>query len=520
MKRKYLLGLSLIFITVTILPLLSLLFGSLFKEGTLNFDNYIGLIQGPTLQLLFQSILIGVAVCFLSTILGIGFGFILTKSHLTNKTLFKILLLIPLLLPSYITAVAWVDFFVFLGISSNWIYSRITAIFVLTIIYTPVAILIFSAALQNINAGLEGAALLITGYRKVFFTIILPLIKPAVFSSLLLIFILSISEFSVPAFLSVNVLTTDIFIQFSAFYNYNVAIAQSSLLILLCVVGLIIERKLLADTPFITVTGKSHNSRLPPLQQATYLPLTLALGYVLFSVVIPLAVLTAQSLAGGKENFFKALSYLWVELGHSLLFATTGAAIIAIVGFSFAYLKARRSYGSIDFMLMLTFAIPSVVAGIALINYYNTPFLNLIYSTPAIIFIAYLMRFVFIAERILNNRLIQLPQSLEQAASICGAGNYLALRKITLPLMSDALIGAFAISFIFCIGELGTTIMVYPPGTALLPIKIFTIMANAPQSLTSAMCLIVLLFTASVLGVIFGLWQLIKRARFMAYDRN
>ncbi|MDO1449608.1 iron ABC transporter permease [Rhodocytophaga aerolata] len=518
MKRTYLIVLSLIFIALAILPLLSLLFGSLFRECTINLDNYIGLIQGRTLQLLLQSILIGVAVCFLSTILGLGFGFLLIKSHLPNKALFKVLLLIPLLLPSYITAVAWVDFFVFLGISSAWIYSRVTAIFVLTLIYTPLAVLIFSAALQNINAGLEGAALLITNYRKVFFTIILPLIKPAVFSSLLLIFILSISEFSVPAFLSVDVLTTDIFIQFSAFYNYNVAIAQSSLLILLCVIGLIIERKLLADTPFLTVTGKSHHSRLAPVPQATYVPLALAIGYVLFSIIIPLAVLIAQSLAGGRENFYKALSYLWVELGQSLLFAITGAAIIAFVGFSFAYLKARRSYGWIDFMLMLTFAIPSVVAGIALINYYNTPFSNFIYATPAIIFIAYLMRFVLVAERILNNRLIQLPQSLEHAASICGAGNYLTLRKITLPLMSEALMGAFIISFIFCIGELGTIIMVYPPGTALLPIKIFTIMANAPQSLTSAMCLIVLLFTTSVLGGILGLWQLIKRARFMVYD--
>ncbi len=59
------------------------------------------------------------------------------------------------------------------------------------------------------------------------------------------------------------------------------------------------------------------------------------------------------------------------------------------------------------------------------------------------------------------------------------------------------------IGFIFCLRELGTTILVYPPGTSLIPIKVYTIMANAPQSLTSTMSLIVLMITLAALIVLY-----------------
>jgi len=83
---------------------------------------------------------------------------------------------------------------------------------------------------------------------------------------------------------------------------------------------------------------------------------------------------------------------------------------------------------------------------------------------------------------------------------------------IFLPLILPTLFAAFLVSFIFSLGELGTTIMVYPPGTEIMPIKVFTIMANAPQSLTSAMTLIVLIITLLLITAFFLLMQpLIKK---------
>jgi ABC-type Fe3+ transport system permease subunit len=77
------------------------------------------------------------------------------------------------------------------------------------------------------------------------------------------------------------------------------------------------------------------------------------------------------------------------------------------------------------------------------------------------------------------------------------------MQKIVLPQISNALFATFLIGFIFCLGELGATILVYPAGTSLMPIKVYTIMANAPQSLVSALSLIIMMITMLALTVLY-----------------
>ncbi len=120
-------------------------------------------------------------------------------------------------------------------------------------------------------------------------------------------------------------------------------------------------------------------------------------------------------------------------------------------------------------------------------------------------------RFIFIAEKLIANAIKQIPLSFEESAKLIGANFFIRIKKILFPLISDGLFGAFLIGFIFCLGELGTTILVYPPGTSLMPIKVYTIMANAPQSLTSAMSLIVLLITVIALIFLFAGHRILAR---------
>jgi iron(III) transport system permease protein len=510
MSRIYLWGLSFLFGAIALLPILNLLSHSLGIRSDLEIGSYAALLEGRTLRLLLNTLGIGASVSVCATGLGLGLGFILSKTYLRKRQLLTVLLLTPLFLPPYIFAVAWVDFFVVLGLSPRIIYSPAGAIFVLTIIYTPISILIFSSSLQNMNASLEEAAMLISPYRTAFLRIILPLIKPAILSSGLLIFILAISEFSVPAFLSVQVMTTEIFTQFSAFYDFNTAIIQSGSLIILCVVLLLAVSKYVEDRPFLAVGSKSHRSVYAAFDTDKGKLLAIVGLYLFCSTLLPIALLAVQALSPGLGPLSRAFGLLQTEMWQSFLYACWGALLLVLVGFGFSYLKGKRTSRFVDFLLILPFALPSVVTGIALIRFYNAPSLNFIYASPLIIIIAYLMRYAFIAEKMLHNRLLQVPGSFEQAALVSGATKWEALWRITVPLVSDALFGAFVISFIFCIGELGTAIMVYPPGTSLLPIKIFTIMANAPQSLTSAMCLVALLFTGCVLGCLFALRYIMK----------
>jgi ABC-type Fe3+ transport system permease subunit len=99
-------------------------------------------------------------------------------------------------------------------------------------------------------------------------------------------------------------------------------------------------------------------------------------------------------------------------------------------------------------------------------------------------------RFGFIAARIIGNGIKQVPVSLDEVARIIGISTIKRFFSISIPLLLPSIFTAFVLSFVLCLGELGTTIMIYPPGTELMPVKIFTIGANAPQALTSSMTLI------------------------------
>lgn len=469
------------------------------------------LLNVKAFYLLLKSIGLSALIAFLSTVLGVLLGFLLYKTTTKFSSFFKIVLLVPLIISPYILAVAWKDFFFIAFDKTSFITSYIGVLFVLTTIFTPLAMLIIGSALTTINAQLEDAGRMITNTKSTFFNITLPLIKPALISSFTLIFIFSISEFSVPAFFGVDVFTTEIFTQFSAFYNHTLAILQATLLILICVLLLLSEKKYLADAPFFTIGNKGASHTFYNLKNSNCLSQLFLFGWLFISVIFPFLTLLTQSFKGGWANFTKAFTLLLPTFGNSIAMAFTGALLIVFIGFTVAYYTHRHTKSplakSFNWLMLIVFAIPSTVFGISLIKFYNQPAFTFIYASYAIILIGYVGKYSFISTKLIGNAIKQIPNSLEEAAQMEGISFSVRLRKIILPLLLPALFVSFVVSFIFSLGELGTTIMVYPPGTEIMPIKVFTIMANAPQAITSSMTLLV--FSVTLL-LITGFYFIVK----------
>ncbi len=510
--KKYIYIIAIIAFTfLVILPLISMFAGSFVNNGVFTIEHYFDLLNKSTLFLLLKSAGIAFSVAAIATLIGGFIAFILTKTNLPMKNMFKLIFLIPLFISPYIIAVSWVDFFIMFENGKSFIYSPFGVIFVLSIIFSPLSMIIISSSLANLSSRLEEAGLMITTYPKIVLKILLPLIKPAIISSFILVFVLAISEFSVPAFLSVNVFTTEIFTQFSAFYNYDSAVANSFVLILICVSLLMAERYYLSDAPFLSVSSKSHSVKIIELKKSKNYLLFILVSYVFISVIIPILVLSIQSFQESADTLLQAFAFLSTNIIDSLFYSATGAVFLVIFGFVFAYISEREKFKSVNLILLITFGIPSTVLGVGLIKFFNTPNFNFIYSGFWIIIIGYLGRFIFIAEKLIANAIKQIPLSFEESAKLIGANFFIRIKKILFPLISDGLFGAFLIGFIFCLGELGTTILVYPPGTSLMPIKVYTIMANAPQSLTSAMSLIVLLITVIALIFLFAGQRILAR---------
>jgi len=466
------------------------------------------LLEKQSYLLLAKSIFIASVIALLSTALGTVLGFIIYKTNVKFRQFFKLALLIPLFISPYIMAVAWKDFFYLLLGSNSLATSYFGLIMVLTMVYTPISILIIGSALSNIDSQLQESGLILTNLKSVILKIILPLIKPALITSFILVFIFSISEFSVPVYFGVKVFTTEIFTQFSAFYNHSLAIIQSLLLVVVCVILLFSERKYISDAPFLSVGSKGSNSRLIKSSNLNNLGLLVLVFYFILSIVFPVLTLLIQSTKGGISAIERAFGLLLPTFADSIILALVGTIIIVFVGFISAYYSVKSNKTtSFNWLLLLIFALPSTIFGISLIKFYNQPVLDIIYSSYAIILIGYVGKFSFISSKLIANAINQIPNNLDEAAQIQGVKSSVRLRKILIPLILPSLFATFIISFIFSLGELGTTIMLYPPGTEIMPIKVFTIMANAPQSLVSSMSLIVLTLT---LLIIIGFYMLMK----------
>jgi iron(III) transport system permease protein len=143
-----------------------------------------------------------------------------------------------------------------------------------------------------------------------------------------------------------------------------------------------------------------------------------------------------------------------------------------------------------DLALIIMFAVPSTVIGVGLIGVWNRPGpAAFFYTSPAIIVVGYLARFLPVAALILAANVRQISRSFEEAAEVAGAGWLRTFARIVIPQMSAGIVAAWVVSFIFAFGELGATILVAPPGESTLPVRLYTLIANAPSAEVAALAL-------------------------------
>ncbi len=497
MKERTLFGGVVAFLFVVgVLPLLMMLFGSLYDNGRFSLTAYKVLFTNTALrESLKNSFLLALTVATASTSVGVGLGILLGKSDLRFAKFFTLLLVIPLLIPPYILAFSWADLF------GEWFFGFWGVVFVLFTVYLPIAILVTMLYLRQIDPHLEEAALQMSSWKKVLWLITLPLIRPAIIFAFLLVFILAFGEFSVANFLRYPVFSTQSFVYFSAFYDFRAATAAA--LPIVAVVAMVFwMQRFLAETKMHFIPA-SLMQKIRLLKWRLPLFLFVLLIVMLF-VITPLSMLVFKT--NSMESFLEAGEKALDPLGRSLLFAMLGATLLSVFGFLSAYIIHKRLfrwYRWLDGSILLLFALPASLFGIALILFWNRPYTNFIYATPLILLIGYLGKYLALTTKITETKLVQIPQNLMDAAALSGASWYQTLWYIILPLSKEVLLVGWVVGFIFSLRENTMTMLLYPPGSDTLPVYIFTQMANGKASLIAALCLIMI--TATLLPLLF-LW--------------
>jgi iron(III) transport system permease protein len=450
-------------------------------------------------RLLWNTALLGVGTACLATAIGAPLGLALARVPLQGKTLLRVVLAVPVLLPPYIVALAWT----YLGRSrglvasvighdllSEWTYSLPAAIIVLSLVFYPLSMLATEVALRRIDGRLEEAGVLVASAPVVLRRITIPLATPGILAAALIIFVLAVSEFSVPGLLRVRVYTTEVFTAFAALYDFTRAIVLALPLLLLCLVVATVAVALVGER---LVSGPRSLGTPPVLFSAwrrsavaaTTCVVTIASG-------LPLVVLVAEAL--GAESPRAVFEGSGPAIMNSLLLATSGATAVVIVAAWLGYARARAGtrVGRIaDTLFVVVFAVPSTIVGVGLIGLWNRPgMLGAVYGTDAMFMLGYLARFVPVAALAIAAATRYIPVSHEEAASVSGAGWFRTMTHIVLPQIRLGLVTAWVIAFVLAFGEVGVSILIAPPGEATLPIRIYTIIANTPPSHVAALALL------------------------------
>lgn len=454
-----------------------------------------------------------------ATLLGVSLGVLLGKTDLPYRRTMAVMLAIPLLIPPYILAVSWFNLLSHDGLltrgiergpagpSSDWLFGLPGCVWVLVSTFMPVVMILTMVYVHAVNPRLEEAARLVARWPGTLRHITLPTIMPGILFSGTLVFLLALGEVGVPMFLRYSVLPVETLTQFSAFYNFGAAAAAATPLLGITLAVLSVERFCLREKTY----------RLRPMTGGTPL-LLISLGrwrvpaflaICLLSgafVVLPLLALFVASLS--PSAYAQAWSKAADSLGRSLIFALVGASLLTIVGFFCGYLihnRVVRFWRALDTLTLLLFTLPGTVLGVGLIALWNRPLTAFVYASAAIVILAYLAQYTVLTSRIMLATFGKISPSLEEAAQMTGAPWLARISHVVVPAALPGVIAAWLIGFIFCLRDLGASMLVYPAGQDTLPVRIYTLMANGAPNLIAALCVILVFITLLCLAIL-GLW--------------
>jgi iron(III) transport system permease protein len=540
---------------LAVIPLGFLLWQSFFtpqtaaKPAEFTFGNYASAYTSvQTAKLFFNSLAFAVGTAAFSLTLGTALAWMNERTNTPFKRLFFALALVPLIIPGILFTISWImlaspKIGIFNLLLQRWfgtdtvffnVYTLWGMIWVDGLHYSPMAFLLMTAAFRSMDPALEeSAAMSGASVWQVVRRVTLALAWPAIFATLLILFVRAIESFEVPALLG---MPAGIFVFTSAIYEaihrypsqVGLASAYGVTLLLLTSAGVWFQSRLSsAGHRYSTVTGKGFRPRRIDLGRWRYVTAAIFIAYFLLIVAAPLFVLVWSSI----QKFYSvpsaaALANLTLEpyrfiLNHptfaraiwnSLLLCLGSATIIMLVTSVICWMVVKTKIPGrwlLDNLASLPIVFPGLVLGLSIMVFYLNVNVG-IYGTIWILLLAYVTRFMPYGIRYNTASMVQIHKELEESAAMSGASWAATFWRVVLPLLKPGLVAGWIYIAIVSLRELSSSILLYSPGTEVVSIMIWELWENGQYVELSALgvMLIVLLFalvmTAQYLGSRFG----------------
>lgn len=446
----------------------------------------LGCLEGGRCGAAWNSLLLAVLVGVLTTLLGLAFALVLTRSGFPFKRLLRALTVLPIITPPFVIGLAIILLFGLSGAvtttvaglfglePARWVYGLPGILIAQLLAFTPIAFLVLIGVVEGVSPSMEEAAQTLRANRwQTFRTVTWPLMRPGLANAFLLGFIESMADFGNPLVLGGNydVLSTEIFFAIVGAQHDPGRAAILAIVLLIFTLGAFwLQRFWLGRKSYTTVTGKGDAGVHPAMPRGLAWPVyavvtawtafTLVVyGMILYGSVVQLwgvddtltlkHYLTAFRVDWGDSGL-RWTGSAWGSFWTTILIATVAAPLTAAIGLITAYLLTRQDFAgkrAFEFGTMLSFAIPGTVIGVAYILAFNVPPIE-ITGTGLILVISFIFRNMPVGVRAGIASMSQLDRSLDESSLTLGANSWQTFRAVILPLLRPAILAALVYSFV------------------------------------------------------------------------
>ena len=476
----------------------------------------------------------------LALVLGAGLALVVGLTNLRGKAVFTFLILIPMMIPPHVTAIAWTQA---LGPSSpllgavglapppgspHPLYGRGGVIALLAVQNMPLVFLVVLAALRTLPREMaEAARVSGAGPLRLLARIILPLLRPSLLAAYALAFVSALGNFGIPALLGIpgryTTLPVLIWQRLSSFGPSMLAdVAVISTLMALIAVVLVVIQTGLAARSRAALTGPPQPPMRLDLGRARALAEGAMAALVLIILGLPLVALIGTALvptygvrlsaetltlANFEQVLFRQSVTVRAFVNSTL---AAGVAALTLAGFSALLARAvagppgaQRGLGRVVATLAdITYAIPGIVISIAFILTFlqPLPILGLsLYNTLWIIVLAYLCAFFAVALKPVAAACLQLDPALDEAARLAGAGWGLRMQRIFLPLVAPAAAAGGMLVFLTAYNEITVSALLWSSGTETIGTVIYNYENGGYTVLAAAMSTVTVVATVALM---------------------
>lgn len=465
---------------------------------------------------LLNTLIMSVGACVVAIIFGGLMAFLVTRTNLACRKYLSSIFIFPYIMPQWTLAVVWQNLFnsnAVTGTSNGllaatmgiempawWCVGLFPSVVVLGLHYAPFAYILIGGIFRNMDANLEEAATILdTPKWKIMFRITLPMVKPAILSTILLVFGSAMGSYPVPHYLNFTTLSTK-YVSMNSKYTGEASILAIIMMVFGVAVMLLNQLSLQSRKNYTTVTGKSGQISKINLGKTGRVVIAIILIILtFFTSIFPIVSfafetflpnpgdysflytgdpsnlttkwwLTSENITENGMYGQKGILYndtiwnaykgtIWVSICCALLAGTLGTMI------GYAVSKKRRSKWAtyVNSMAFLPYLMPSIAVGAAFFVLFSNEHLNL-FNTYTLLIIVGTIKYIPFASRSALNSMLQLSGEIEESAMILNIPWVKRMTRIIIPIQKTSIISGYLLPFMTCLRELSLFMLLCTQG--------------------------------------------------------